>query len=284
MCHIYVYSVAATHTKNISRTLQSHHASMQRLNSICAVGNGSNRQEMVVVYNGNIDTCLLYSGRPANNSNSQVGPHLLSVSTPGHLDSGHTLNGRNKVENKSISKPRRTAYLLFTPLAILISWLPSIISSIMQIKQQNKEEMREPITLRSQLSVLVPLLALGCLNPWLYHKLSLTCCHGDSHGDPDRTEAAHHQWQDSPSPSPSHSGHQASGVTRHGQQVIRVSPALLDQGEEGAETHNNEKLVNRDLVEMVKFLENQARMSNSKSFANFKRDVKPEEEISCASF
>ena len=76
---------------------------------------------------------------------------------------------------------------------------------------------------------------------------------GDSHGDPDRTEAAHHQWQDSPSPSPSHSGHQASapGVSRHGQQVIRVSPALLDQGEEGAEPHNKEKLVNRDLVEMV---------------------------------
>merc|ERR1740116_566796 len=82
ICHIYVYSVAATHTKNISRTLQSHHASMQRLNSICAVGNGPNiRQEMVVMYNGNIDTCLLYSGRPANNG--QVGQHFLSVSTPG---------------------------------------------------------------------------------------------------------------------------------------------------------------------------------------------------------
>ena len=39
--------------------------------------------------------------------------------------------------------------------------------------------MREPATLRSQLSVQVPLLALGCLNPWLYHKLSLTCCHGE---------------------------------------------------------------------------------------------------------
>ena len=78
------------------RTLQSHHASMQRLNSICAVGNGSNRlkcyfnflfplihlsiprQEMVVVYNGNIDTCLLYSGRPANNSNSQVSNIFLN--------------------------------------------------------------------------------------------------------------------------------------------------------------------------------------------------------------
>lgn len=144
--------------------------------------------------------------------------------------------------------------------------------------------MREPVTLRSQLSVLVPLLALGCLNPWLYHKLSLTCCHGetigscyilinfglllflmqifkifkshfsgDSHGDPERTEAAHHQWQDSPSPSPSHSGHQAPapGVTRHGHHVIRVSPAHLDQGDQGAEPHNKEKLVNRDLVEMV---------------------------------
>ena len=144
--------------------------------------------------------------------------------------------------------------------------------------------MREPVTLRSQLSVLIPLLALGCLNPWLYHKLSLTCCHGetigscyilkdlvlllflqilkifkshfsgDSHGDPERTEAAHHQWQDSPSPSPSHSGHQAPpapGVTRHGQQAIRVSPAHLDQGDQGAEPHNKEKPVNRDLAEMV---------------------------------
>merc|ERR1719245_2120220 len=123
---------------------------------------------MVVVYNGNIDTCLLYSGRPTNNS--QVGQHLLSMSTPGHQDSGHSKHqdsdiGRNKTENKSISKPRRTAYLLLTPLAILVSWLPSIISSIIQIKQQNKEEMQESATLRSQLSIQIPLLALGCLNP-----------------------------------------------------------------------------------------------------------------------
>ena len=78
---------------------------------------------------------------------------------------------------------------------------------------------------------------------------------GDSHGDPERTEAAHHQWQDSPSPSPSHSGHQAPpapGVTRHGQQAIRVSPAHLDQGDQGAEQSNKEKPVNRDLVEMVR--------------------------------
>lgn len=40
--------------------------------------------------------------------------------------------------------------------------------------------MREPATLRYQLSIQVPLLALGCLNPWLYHKLSLTCCHGET--------------------------------------------------------------------------------------------------------
>ena len=33
----------------------------------------------------------------------QVGPHFLSVSTAGHLDSGPALTGgRNKVENKSI--------------------------------------------------------------------------------------------------------------------------------------------------------------------------------------
>ena len=40
--------------------------------------------------------------------------------------------------------------------------------------------MREPATLRSQLSVQVPLLALGCINPWLYHKLTLTCCYGET--------------------------------------------------------------------------------------------------------
>ena len=40
--------------------------------------------------------------------------------------------------------------------------------------------MREPATLRSQLSVQVPLLALGCINPWLYHKLALTCCYGET--------------------------------------------------------------------------------------------------------
>ena len=35
-CHVYVYSVAATHTRSICRTLQTQHASMQRLNSVCS--------------------------------------------------------------------------------------------------------------------------------------------------------------------------------------------------------------------------------------------------------
>ena len=61
---------------------------------------------------------------------------------------------------------------------------------------------------------------------------------GDSHGDPERTEAAHHQWQDSPSPSPSHSGHQGPKVTR-------------EQGPGVEQREQREKPVNRDLVEMV---------------------------------
>jgi hypothetical protein len=34
-CHLYVYKVAHRHNKTISKTQRSHHASMQRLNSIC---------------------------------------------------------------------------------------------------------------------------------------------------------------------------------------------------------------------------------------------------------
>ena len=73
---------------------------------------------------------------------------------------------------------------------------------------------------------------------------------GESPGDPDRTEAAHHQWQDSPSPSPSHSGHQAVPGVTPGHQVIRVVTDTREQ-ETGAQPQRKEKLVNRDLVEMV---------------------------------
>ena len=84
--------------------------------------------------------------------------------------------------------------------------------------------------------------------------LVLTKFSGDSHGDPERTEAAHHQWQDSPSPSPSHSGHQAlvPGGARHGQHIIRADTGAHQQQEvRGAEPQRKEKPVNRDLVEMV---------------------------------
>ena len=90
LCHLYVYSVAHTHTRNISKTLQSHHASMQRLNSICGLKtpNQANQRETLMVYNGvgaGIDTCLLYTGRPsgpsssANNLNTN---QTLNVVTP----------------------------------------------------------------------------------------------------------------------------------------------------------------------------------------------------------
>ena len=80
--------------------------------------------------------------------------------------------------------------------------------------------------------------------------LVLTKFSGDSHGDPERTEAAHHQWQDSPSPS--HSGHQALvPVARHGQHIIRADSAHQDQQVRGTEPQRKEKPVNRDLVEMV---------------------------------
>ena len=101
-CHFYVYLVAHTHTKNISKTLQNHHASMQRLNSICGVGGrpsscqspgarfeksfpsfflqiSFHRQDTLLVINGN--TCLLYSERPAAVSKSnhlEVIPHHQS--------------------------------------------------------------------------------------------------------------------------------------------------------------------------------------------------------------
>ena len=80
LCHLYVYSVAHTHTKNISKTLQSHHASMQRLNSICGSVAG---RDTVMVYHGpgeGIDTCLLYSGRPTAPVSSPVSKPSTSQS------------------------------------------------------------------------------------------------------------------------------------------------------------------------------------------------------------
>ena len=90
LCHLYVYSVAHTHTKNISKTLQSHHASMQRLNSICGAKSPSqtNQRDTMMVYNGagaGIDTCLLYTGRPSGPSSSATNlqtTQTLTVVTP----------------------------------------------------------------------------------------------------------------------------------------------------------------------------------------------------------
>ena len=88
LCQLYVYSVAHSHTKNISKTLQSHHASMQRLNSICGVKSGlpqppgGMKRDTLMVYNeveAGIDTCLLYSGRPQGpvgaSSATSLAPH-----------------------------------------------------------------------------------------------------------------------------------------------------------------------------------------------------------------
>ena len=90
-CHLYVYSVAHTHTKNISKTLQSHHASMQRLNSICGAKTTSpaTHRETLMVYTGveaGIDTCLLYTGRPAgpvsSSANTLTASQAVRMTSP----------------------------------------------------------------------------------------------------------------------------------------------------------------------------------------------------------
>ena len=202
LCHLYVYSVAQTHTKNISKTLQSHHASMQRLNSICGAKSPSqtNQRDTMMVYNGagaGIDTCLLYTGRPSGPSSSTTNlqtTQTLTVVTPRQqislltpppvsltltptrphpdLESEVMLGGSVSVQTSS----QRTCYLLLTPLALLSAWAPDMTHRIISFSQHRGE--RPGDSWAVQLSLHIPLLVLGCLNPWLYHKLSLSRCHG----------------------------------------------------------------------------------------------------------
>ena len=166
LCHLYVYSVAHSHTKNISKTLQSHHASMQRLNSICGLKPGLQpppagvKRDTLMVYNeveAGIDTCLLYSGRPPG---PVVGSSATSLAPPPPPP---------LPPPPATPRPaQRTCYLLLTPLALLSAWTPNITARILSSSDSN------------QLSVNLPLLLLGCLNPWLYQKLSLGRCDGEN--------------------------------------------------------------------------------------------------------
>ena len=181
LCHLYVYSVAHSHTKNISKTLQSHHASMQRLNSICGVKPGlaagpapGVKRDTLMVYNeveAGIDTCLLYSGRP-------LGPVVTSSATnlsphPPHPPAHHSQPPQPPVTPRP---PQRTCYLLLTPLALLSAWAPNMTGRTLEVSSSDSS----PSSLVVQLSVNLPLLILGCLNPWLYHKLSLGRCEGEN--------------------------------------------------------------------------------------------------------
>ena len=99
-----------------------------------------------MVYQGNIDTCLLYSGRPAHYAqvrfkssmilltlrhDFQAGQQLLNVTTSGHLDIDHQFkqkdcnSHKNKMGNKnrcSIILPTLN-YLIFFILYTLWSKL-----------------------------------------------------------------------------------------------------------------------------------------------------------------
>ena len=180
LCHLYVYSVAHSHTKNISKTLQSHHASMQRLNSICGVKPGlpaapapGVKRDTLMVYNeveAGIDTCLLYSGRPqapvVTSSANNLSPH--PPQPPAH-------HSQPPQPPATPRPPQRTCYLLLTPLALLSAWTPNIAARIISSSDSDLH-----LSLTARLSVNLPLLILGCLNPWLYHKLSLGRCDGEN--------------------------------------------------------------------------------------------------------
>ena len=180
LCQLYVYSVAHSHTKNISKTLQSHHASMQRLNSICGVKPGlpqppgGVKRDTLMVYNeveAGIDTCLLYSGRPQ-------GPVGASSATSLAPHPPHPPQPPQPAEPPATPRPpQRTCYLLLTPVALLSAWTPNITARILA----SSDSAQSPhLSLAAQLSVNLPLLILGCLNPWLYHKLSLGRCDGEN--------------------------------------------------------------------------------------------------------
>ena len=72
-------------------------------------------------------------------------------------------------------EPQRTCYLLVTPLALLAAWAPDITYRVLSFSHGHQERDNSVVV---QLSIHIPLLILGCLNPWLYHKLSLRRCHG----------------------------------------------------------------------------------------------------------
>ena len=172
LCHLYVYSVAHSHTKNISKTLQSHHASMQRLNSICGVKPGlapppGVKRDTLMVYNeveAGIDTCLLYSGRPQ-------GPVVTASPTTLSPHPPQPPHHAQPPEPPASPRPaQRTCYLLVTPLVLLTAWAANMSGRLVASSD----------SLVVQLSVGLPLLVLGCLNPWLYHKLSLGRCDGET--------------------------------------------------------------------------------------------------------
>jgi len=275
-CHFYVYLVAHTHTKNISRTLQNQHASMQRLNSICGVRPSSPgaRKDTILVFNG--DTCLVYSDRQTTTAKSN---HLEVI--PQHQPFQQFDEG-NKVERvqsrrssfSGVSKPKRTLYLLLTPCCLLMAWIPHLIFSCYSIKQQTEVHLTETLPMNYQLSIQIPLLLLACFNPWLYHKLSLQQCFKDQRSGQclDRTD--HHQWQDSVSPSAGlhHSGLHHSGLQPQCPVSRPVSHASPEPSKDDLE-----------LVEMVKFLENQAKLVNSRTFSSFQNTEKNQPELSCVS-
>ena len=106
-CHLYVYKVAHRHTKTITKTQRSHHASMQRLNSICIVNRDS-----ITPY----PPCYLTTPLPV--------PLQLPTNT---------------------RQSRTALYLLLPPLSLLLSWLPYLTGTFLRLDNQHMVTIQLPL-------------------------------------------------------------------------------------------------------------------------------------------
>ena len=138
-CHLYVYLVAHRHTQSISRTQRSHHASMQRLNSICIV----NRDSLTAYHTSYLTTSINY---PMGLTNESMLPVPVKLPQPSRPSSAPLL-------------------LLLPPLSLLLAWAPYLSASVLRLVH--------PCVLRqySDQSFHLPLLFLASANPWIYEKL-----------------------------------------------------------------------------------------------------------------
>ena len=139
--HLYVNIVAHRHTKTIYKTQRSHHASLQRINSISAINKESITPNQGISRSQSYHTTLPSS----------------SLATPMQM-------------TKRSCSARNVLSLFLPPLSLFLSYAAFIIGTILELKDQYC------ITnMFSNIIIQIPLLIHASANPWVHGLLPKKC-------------------------------------------------------------------------------------------------------------